>query len=99
LVYLDLLHRLSGLAAAGVMAAPLAFFMFKGWIKLALLKRLAGIFGLGAFVGLNGLAMREFYNQEGKERALVYSKYVHTNSTFLIYSSLLWNCLTLIRRP
>lgn len=99
LVYLDLLHRLGGLAAAGVMAAPLAFFLFKGWIKMPLFKRLVGIMGLGAFVGLNGAAMRGFYNNEEKERALVYAKYLHTNATYFIYSTLLWNCLTLLRRP
>jgi hypothetical protein len=101
LIYFDLLHRLLGVASAGVVGLPLLFFTFKGWLKAPMLLRVGGMLGLGAYVGANGYLMRSLYNSEKEEdkKKLKYFKFMHTSASYLTYSTFFWNALTLLRTP
>ena len=87
-----------------IFAGPFVIFQSLGWIKPKLRGKLLFLLGLGALQGGIGWWMvksglNDKPDYQARPRVSTYRLNIHLNCAILIYSMLLWNGLTLVRKP
>ena len=102
--YVEWLHRGVGSGLGAIFAFPLLYFWGRGYLKPRMKKRMLLLLGLGASQGLIGWwmvksGMKEKPDYQSRPRVSVYRLFIHLNTAIVIYSLLLWNGLTLLRKP
>lgn len=102
--FVEWFHRFVGSSLGVVFTLPFAYFLYRGHIKAPFRNRLFALLGLGGSQGLIGWwmvksGMNEKPDYQSKPRVSVYRLLVHLNTALVIYGGLLWNGLTLIRKP
>ena len=102
--FVEWLHRFVGSSLGVVFGLPFAYFAARGYLKAPMVRRLGALLLLGASQGAIGWwmvksGMQQKPEYQSKPRVSVYRLFVHLNNAVLIYSGLLWNALTLLRKP
>ena len=103
--FVEYLHRVSGSALGALFVLPLATFSALKWVKPKFALRLSCIGALGATQGLIGWWMvKSGLHQpkptyQTKPRVSTYRLIVHLGMAMSIYSLLIWNAMTVLRKP
>ncbi|EAS07659.1 cytochrome C oxidase assembly protein COX15, putative (macronuclear) [Tetrahymena thermophila SB210] len=102
--FVEWAHRLWGSSLGILFGVPLLGFAALGWLKKPMFFRLTAMLGLGGLQGLIGWWMvKSGFEQkpdyQTKPRVSVYRLFTHLNMAIVLYGALLWNGLTLIRKP
>jgi len=95
-------HRTLGNIIGGLFGLPLAYFLARGYMMPKLRNRCLGLFAFGGLQGLIGWWMvksglNEKPDYQTRPRVSCYRLFVHLNAAIMIYATLFWNGLNLVR--
>lgn len=102
--FFEWFHRLLGSSLGVAFGAPFAYFLARGYFKRAFLMRMGFLFALGGTQGLIGWwmvksGMKDKPDYQQIPRVSVYRLTIHLNTALVLYGGLVWNGLTLLRKP